>query len=789
MTTQTETVSTTAQTPERRPAPAPFSPKVARAVSTIERAVYGAAGIGCAFGAQLGNGWLDLGAVGTGAGALWLLWSRTRDADHGRLLTSCQRALPVLGLSGSYAAALIAPGAPWWEYAAPVAVAVLSGIAAPLTRSRGIRRQTETLPAVIEEHAVTLAPETEQAAPADPYADGLARLWAASPDTGDTVLTQIRQYSPEAPDFEAVVVAPAGKAVPSSITDRVVGAVYDVPPAVVTLAEIDGAGPGRLAVRVAPTLGAGKGVADMDPDDLIRHVWAERIADPRTGIAPGMQLAEHRLDEDRLRLRIEAEDGRMVNLPRLQITRALRPLGVTDPELVMVDTDGLASGVVTVYREHPLISIREATVEDLTMDKNGQIALGLQHDGRPDRWTLYDPELGAVTDLLVGAPGAGKSVTLNTLLAAERISGVVSIVADAQNGMSLPEAKGRVYHFGAGIAAVGATLAAACAVGDYREQIAAAQGMGACRIGQPWALMNVTIDEINKVLGAEADVPRVFRKWVAGLIGHFQLTGRKFLGGVRFAGQSIHLADLGDSEKIRANAKNGNVWLGRVNSGMTKSMAADLVTDGTEITQIPKHFGSAAAELDAAWSGQETTPGPLTVGRAWHLRSGRAGSMRTFKAVRDKAGALPGLVALYESAPIPGFTPEEDKIFKDTYAVALDAAERLLAGEDPNGDDEDGEDGEDGGGKSRKAKKPSRIAVPTTPRTLQHNILDALANGPLRTREIRAKVGVGEDGGPKAGSVDNALSKLAEAGNVVRAGHGVWALPETGGQDGEGDDS
>jgi hypothetical protein len=784
----TETVSTTTDPPKRRPAPEPFTPKTARRVAALERTVYGAAGIGAAFAPQMGNGWLDFGAVATGAGALWVLWSRTRDADHGHLLAACQRALPVLGLSGTYAAALINPGAPWWEYAAPVAAAVLSGVAAPLTRSRGVRREAENLPAVIEEQAVTLAPEPAQDAPTDPYTDGLARLWAASPDTGDTVLTQIRQYSPDAPDFEAVIVAPAGKAVPASITDRVVGAVYDVPPAVVTLAEIDGAGPGRLAVRVAPTLGARKDIADMDPDDLIRHVWAERIAAPG-GIAPGMQLLEHRLDDNRLRLRVEAEDGRMIHLPRLQITRALRPLGVTDPELVMVDTDGLASGVVTVYREHPLISIREATPADLTMDADGRIVLGLQHDGRPDRWQLYDPELGAVTDLLVGAPGSGKSVTLNTILAAERISGVVSIVADAQNGMSLPEARGRVYHFGAGIAAVGATLAAACAVGDYREQVAAAQGIGACQIGRPWALMNVTIDEVNKVLGAEADVPREFRKWVTGLIAHFQLTGRKFLGGIRIAGQSIHLADLGDSEKIRANAKNGNVWLGRVNSGMTQSMAADLVTDGTEVTPIPKHFGSAAAELDAAWSGQETPPGPITAGRAWHLRSGRAGAMRTFKAVK-KAGTFPGLVALYESAPIPGLTAEEDRIFKEAYTVALEAAERLLAGEDPRGDDED-EDGEDGGGgmKPRKAKHPGRISVPAAPRTLRDRILDALADGPLRTREIRKAVGVGEPDGPASGSVDNTLSKLADTGHVVRAGHGVWARPGSGDQDGEGDDS
>jgi hypothetical protein len=780
-----ETVKTT-DAPER-PAPAPFSPKTARRVAAAERTAYGAAGVAATFGPQMGNGWLDLGAVGVGAGALWVLWSRSRDEDHGRLLTSCQRALPVLGLSGAYAAALVSPGAPWWEYAAPVATGLLAGLATPWTRSRGVRHQAEQLPAVIEEQAVTLVQEHAQDAPADPYADGLARLWAASPETGDTVLTQIRQYSPDRPDFEGVIVAPAGKAVPSGINDRVVGAVYDVPAAVVALAEVDGAGPGRIAVRVAPTLAARKDAADMDPDDLVPHVWAERVADAHNGIAPGMQLVDHRLTDDRLMIRVEAVDEKMIQLPRLQITRALRPLGITDPELVMVDTDGLGTGVVTVYREHPLISIREATVEDLTMDADGRIALGLKHDGRPSRWPLYDPELGAVTDLVVGAPGAGKSVTLNHLLAAERISGVVSIVADAQNGMSLPEAQGRVFHFGAGIAAFGATLAGSCAVGDYREQVSAANGWGGFKIGDPWPLFNVTLDEINKVLGQEADVPREFRKWITGMISHFQLTGRKFGGGLRFAGQSIHVADLGDAEKIRANAKNGSVWLGRVNSHMTQSMAADMVTDGTEITPIPKHFGSAAADVEAAWAGEETPRGPLTAGRAWCLQSGSASGMRTFKAVK-KDRTFPGLIALYEAAPIPGFTPEESTIFRQAYAEALEAAERLLAGLDPYGDDEDQED-EDGSGKSRPGKgRPVRSSVPAPPRTLADRILDALADGPRRTKDIRKAVGVGEEDGPASGSVDNTLSKLAETGRIARTGHGVWALPDNANEE-EQDDS
>ncbi|GAA2639837.1 hypothetical protein [Streptomyces axinellae] len=775
----TPTKTTTPQTsPDPAPAPAPFTAKTARRLAAIERTAYAAAGIGAAAGPQLDNPWIHAGAIALGAGTLWRLWNRTTDGDHARLLTSCQRALPVLGLSGSYTAALLVPGSSWWEMAAPIAAGALAALAAPLTRSRTIAHHTDQLPAVVQEQTAAIQQPRPVALTGDEYADGLAQMWATSPETGDTRLTHIRHNAAQSPDFTAVIEALPGQAVPDSIKERTVAAVYDVPPGCVDLADLPGKGPGYRAVRVAPAQHGQEAQRQLTPEEAVRTVWAERVEAPG-GAAPGMGLTEFRLTDDRLVLLVDAADGQMIHLPRRQITRALKPLGVKDPELVMVEADGVARGVVTVYREHPLINIRAATREDLTMDADGRIALGLQHDGRPARIPLYDPELGAVTDLVVGAPGSGKSVTLNHIIAAERISGVVSIVADAQNGMSLPEANGRVYHFGAGIAALGATLAAACAVGDYRETISADNGWGGFKIGDPWPLFNISLDEINRVLGEEADVPSEYKNWVIGNIAHFQLTGRKFGGGLRFAGQSIHVRDLGDAEKIRANAKNGTVWLGRVNSSITQNMAADMVTDGTEVTPIPKHFGSAADDVEAAWAGEETPPGPLTAGRAWTFQGGRAASMRTFKAVKENR-TFPGLITLYESAPIPGLTPEEDRIFQQAYAEALPAAERLLAGEDPYADDDQDDDGDDGGNQPKKAKKPSlppRSAPPAPPRNLADRVLDALADGPRRTREIRTQVGVGQPDGPASGSVDNTLSKLAEAGRVVKAGHGLWTLP------------
>lgn len=759
--------------------PAALSATAARRLAAVERTAYGAAGILTAVGPHLGNPWLDLAAMGIGAGTLWRLWGRTQDEDPGRLLAGCGRALPVLGLSGCYTAALMAPGTSWWEIAAPLAVAAWAGLVTPWTRSRGVRRAVEELPDRIAAQEAALAPQQAavEEAPADAFHAGLVRLWAQSAATGATTLTGIRQYTHTAPDFEAVILAPAGEAVPATLTERTVAAVFDVPVEAVSLAAVDGSGPGRLAVRVAPAAAAQQAVAEAGPEEYVRRVWEEHVA-AKGGVAPGMHLAAHRLEDDRVVIRVEAAEGQMIHLPRLPLARAL---GVEDPELVMVETDGLATGVVTVYRQHPLITVREATVEDLRMDSSGRIAIGLRHDGRPARWPLYDPELGALTDLIVGAPGSGKSVTLLTLLAAERINGIISVVSDAQDGMSLPEAEGRVYHFGAGQAASAATLAAFSAVASYRQEISAANGWGSFTLGQPWRLAILTMDEINRMLAADAGVPGPFRKWVAGMLGAGQITWRKVGMGVRYAGQSVHLADLGDSEKIRANAKNGSVWLGRVNSSMTRSMATDMASGSVEITPIPKYFGvSGASEVEAAWSGEEAPTGPVTAGTAWLIQSGQPYLSRVWRAVKQER-TYPGLIRLLESAPMPGLTSEEGEIFREVYAEALPIAEALLAGEDPNAD----EDGDDDEGQSRRSRNKqaqprlSRPAMPAPPRTLADRILDALAGGPLRTREIRSAVGVGEPDGPAAGSVDNTLSKLAEAGRVVRAGHGVWALPDT----------
>ncbi|WP_406380785.1 hypothetical protein [Streptomyces sp. NBC_01618] len=748
-----------------------LTPRTARRLATAERVLYGAGGVLVAVGPHTGYLPLHAAALAAGAGTLVHLWRRTRSGGSG-LLTACCRALPVLGLSGCYTAALASPGVAWWEVVAPVATAAAAGIAAPVTRSLGLKQAADDLPEMVaahgaELHVVTPAGQT----PADAYETGLHQMWTASPATGDTALTAVHRPAEDRPDFTAVILAPAGQAVPRSLDKHAVAAVFDVPPDAVTLAPVKGTGPGRVALRVAPVEAAETG----QDDDEVRTLWELRVSGP-SGVAPGMLLADYRLTDDRLVVLVQAAEDHMIDLRRKPLARALR---VEDPELIMIETDGMANGVVTIYREHPLIHIREATRADLTMDKDGRVTVGLRHDGRPARMRLYDPELGALTDLLVGAPGSGKSVTLLTLLAAERLSGVVSVVADAQDGMSLPEADSRVFHFGKGRAALGATLAALCAVADYREQISAANGWGSFTLGNPWSLVIATLDEINRVLAADADVHQDFRKWVAGMISRVQLTGRKLGMGIRFAGQSIHLADLGDSDKIRSGARQGTVWLGRVNGTMTSRMAQDMTDRTIEVTPIPNYFGAGgSSEVAAAWTGEEAPPGPVTAGCAWMIQGGHPAMTRVFRAVK-KNRTYPGLIALMEVAPVPGFTPEETDVFTEAYAEALPYAEDLMIGGKAAA--EPTPDAEDGTGDDYADDAYHAVTAPKTPapaRGLRDCVLAALADGPLRTREIRQAVGVGTDGGPASGSVDNALSKLADEGHVVRAGHGIWSRPE-----------
>lgn len=746
---------TTTKTPvPELEAPRPLPARSIRRRRRLERLTYGAATLGITIAPHNPDWWpAHLTAAAGAIGSLAWMYGRYEDAGFSHwLLQACQRSIPLLTGSALYLTDLLHPGAPWWENVLPAVWGAAMVWMTPLTGSRNLTPHTIPAPPAPADAA---ALETVQAPPTT-FPAYRAWQWEQSDAGRGTQLVMVRQYQDGHPDFEGIVVAPQGKAV-GDPNATALAAAFDMPIGSVLLLPLDGSGPGRKRLIAAPTVQA---QAQQQKSDPMQRLWDDKIAHPRGG-APGMLLAGYRTDDNRVAIRVAAPEDQLITFNQKLLARALTP---HDATLCMVESDGLGEGVISVYKKHPLLTVREATVEDLTMQADGTIQIGLRPDGRAARMPLYDPQLGALTNLFVGAMGAGKSVTLNTKLAAERISGIVSIVADAQNGMSLPEADGRVYHFGKGIAAVGATLAAAYEVAQYREKVSSDNGWAGFELNDPWPLANITLDELNRILSSDAVVPRNFRKWVTGLVGDFQSTGRKFGMGIDFAAQSIHLADLGDKDKIRANSKNGTVWLGRTNSSTTNHMATDgVIPPGVTLDPIPPNFQNGN-DIDAAFHGREAKKGPRTAGLANVIQGGSVFQARTFNA-RKENKTYPGLVALYESAPIPVLTAPEHDIFTRAYAKWLPHAEALLAGDEGDGADDQAYAEQDLLADDQDAVSGASI---------KQRILALLAHGPMALRDVRAKMP-----DVAAGSVNNAMTSLRESGHVTPAGNrGIYQLAQ-----------
>ncbi|MFI8792680.1 hypothetical protein [Streptomyces sp. NPDC055105] len=724
----------------------------------LERLTYGAVTLGVAVGPHTDLGAAHLGAAALGALAFWRLWRKWDDEPLGwNVLKTAQRLTPVLTGSAAYVASLCIPGTPWWEWLLAPAWGAAMTYTTPLTNSANLT----------PEHLIIDLPALAPAATAPTsYPAYRAHQWDNAKKTGDTRLTSVTQYTtPDGQalqDFWGIVVAAPGEEVPD-LNANALAAVFDLPPGTVELQLIQGSGPGRKLLTAKPTLQALE-----QSTDPVQRLWDEKLA-RKGGPTEGMTLDAYKVEENRIALRTSAPEGQLIQLNQKLIARALK---VADASLVMVETDGMGDGLISIYKTHPLLNVREATIEDLTMAPDGTIGLGMQPDGRTGRMPLYDPDMGAVTDLFVGAPGAGKSVTLLHVIAAERINGIVSIVADAQDGMSLPEVDGRVYHFGKGIAATAATLAASNDLGKYREKISAANGWGSFEPGSPWRIANDTLDELNRILSADAVVPKPFRKWVTGLVGDNQSTGRKLGKGIRFAAQSIHLADLGDKDRIRANAKNGTVWLGRTNSSTTKHMATDgVLPPGIYPEPIPRYFNTGGGStIDAAFHGKEAKNGPITAGMANIIQGGSLFVNRTWFA-RKENKTYPHLISLMESRPIPRLTHEEDLVFQTSYAKWLAFAEELLAG----GDTKEGIDNACDAAQTAAKEQLARLGIhgdaeededQPSAGSIKDRILDLLADGQIWSlKDVRASL---HDVAP--GSVNNAMGELHAEGHVRPAG-------------------
>ncbi|MCP3771261.1 MULTISPECIES: hypothetical protein [unclassified Streptomyces] len=733
-----------------------------------ERTSYALAAAGMAVGPQLDDSaWSYLASGGIGLGTLAWLYAKTKDAEPLSMLTRAQRAIPFLTAAGTYVANLITPGFNWWEVVAPAAWASLMGWMAPLTRSAGL---------VLE--------LSEQQAQTDPtreltYTEFLAAKWQQA--TGDgTRLVSITPFRADRPDFEAVVVAQAGKAVPT-FTDVQLAAAFDFPVGTVKMRPVQGSGPGRMRLVARPTSEDVEAVAEG-----IRGLWETAVAAPGKA-APGVDLIDYRAEPHRIVLLVASPPGKEIHLPHTAICSAF---GIDDPSRLVIETDGIRQGVVSIYKTNPLMKVRKATVEDLTMDAKGRVTIGVCHDGKPARMRLWDPSQGALRGITAGVTGAGKSVLQNLILAAEKRSGVVSWVGDVQGGMSLPEAEGRVDWFAKGPVETLLMLTAAHAVMKYRERISNEMGRGDFALGRPWPLINITLDEINRLLSHPDEA---MRKATAYLIADIQKTGRKVGIGIRLAVQSLHLKDLGDDDAIRQQGKVGALFLMRTASSSTKEMGLDgIAPAGFQMENIPAQIYENG-QIEALFSGADDEDGESTAGMAYMFLDGRAKFMRTFFAEKVD-GVYPDLIALYGDEPANGLTEGEAKAAQagaaiygvrhtnpyadcDTLAQAFsDAPGSTPAAGTPAPD----ADGGDGGEAPAPFEAPFGIPfgdggpdIGEEP-GLQDQILDLLADGPKSLKQLREALPSFQPS-----SVSNACTQLKSKGLAKSFKRGHWQLTDS----------
>ncbi|MFD5898631.1 winged helix-turn-helix domain-containing protein [Streptomyces sp. NPDC060366] len=724
-----------------------------------ERTSYALAAAGMAIGPQLDDGFFSYaGSAGLAAGTFAWLYAKTKDPDQGMaVLTRAQRAIPFLTAAGTYITSLVTPGFNWWEVVTPAAWAGLMGWMAPLTRSAGLVLQL-----------------TEYQDGSEPlsYEQFLAAKWAQA--TGDgTRLVSIAPFRADRPDFEAVVVAQAGRPVPT-FNEVQLAAAFDFPVGTVKIRPVPGSGPGRMRLIARPTTEDTERAAEG-----LRGLW-ETAVSATGGAAPGVDLIDHRSEPHRIVLLVASPPGKEIRLPHTAICSAF---GIDDPSRLVIETDGIRQGVVSVYKTNPLMKVRKATVDDLTMDAKGRITIGICHDGKPARMRLWDPGQGALRGITAGVTGAGKSVLQNLILAAEKRSGVVSWVGDVQGGMSLPEAEGRVDWFAKGPVETLLMLTAAHAVMKYRERLSNEMGRGDFALGRPWPLINITLDEINRLLSHPDEA---MRKAAAYMIADIQKTGRKVGIGIRLAVQSLHLKDLGDDDAIRQQGKVGALFLMRTASSSTREMGLDgIAPAGFQMENIPARIYENG-QIEALFSGKDDEDGESTAGMAYMFLDGRAKFMRTFFAEKVD-GVYPDLIALYGDEPANGLTDGEAQAAQagaaiygvrhtnpyadcDTLAQAFSDA----PGSQPMAAPPAATDGDSG---EAPAPPQSPFGIPfgnSGPDIgeepgLQDQILELLTDGPMALKQLREALPAFEPS-----SVSNACSQLKAKGLAKTVKRGVW---------------
>ncbi|MGP4030220.1 hypothetical protein [Actinomadura sp. 3N407] len=475
-------------------------------------------------------------------------------------------------------------------------------------------------------------------------------------------------------------------------------------------------------------------------------------------------------------LMLEAPQGQIItyDLPKL-----CSALDITDPSRIAVETDGGRRAIVTVYPSNPLAEVRAVTREDLVMDRHGRIAVGRYHNGRPARRRLFDPASGSAQRfLLFGTTGAGKSRTLQMELAAEKINGIVSWLADLKHGQSVPEAEDNVDWFGTTPEEAMLALRSGAGVTNERMARYSAMGRTAFVLGRPDPLLHIRIEEANRLL--EKGSP--YREEATFLIRELGRTGRSVGVGVGLSAQASHLEELGGSDTLRAMLKEGEVTLLRWSSSMMRQLVADgLLPAGVQLMPIPKTLRPArlVSQFDDV-DGDDEDDAEGTQGTAYILSGPHpTAMMRHWRvgSIEPLEGMDPEILALYGDDDPARLEEASWDAAGDAYAYRYDR-DAMAAMCAAVADEQTAYT--PGGGRAPQAAYGTGAPAPgPRARLLEDRITDVLqaAEGPLSADEVLDAV-LADGGKPvKLGSVRNALTSLADDGDVVRAGHGLYAAP------------
>ncbi|MFZ3475464.1 transfer protein [Streptomyces sp. 2.9] len=463
-----------------------------------------------------------------------------------------------------------------------------------------------------------------------------------------------------------------------------------------------------------------------------------------------------------IELRAQVPPGQVLTYDLAALASAFE---IDDPGRIAVETDGLRTALITIYPANPLGIMPPPSKADMLMDEHGRIVVGRYHNGRPARRRLFDPRTGsAVRALTFGTTGSGKSRTVQYVLAAEKLNGIVSWYGDLKGGQSAPEARGNVDWLATSQEEVILMLRAAVAVGQARQARYAAMGRNAFVIGDPDPLISVRVDEANRLL--EKGAP--YREEATYLVKELGRTGRSVGIGEELDAQASHLEELGGSDTLRGMLKEGEVTLLRWSSTMMKQLVSDgPPPPGTQLMPIPKSLKPRILRSQFEPGGDDDEDVCDTQGSAYLLSSPHPTSlMRHWRigSILPMPGLDPEILALYgpgDPARIEEASMEAALAYdlRGTEAMALACEvvkEQYVKAK-----------------AQIQAVKGGRGAVLLADRV--RTVL-AEADDPMAPEEILVLVLA--DGGPdaKIGSVRNALGVLAEAGDVVRVARGLYAI-------------